>query len=237
MIADNKMKKKLIYIIDDDEDILELMKKIFLKLDMEVETFLSTNDFILRLKQRIPDLCFIDLNLGVHIGAGFQLIQAIRKKISEKIVLIVISSRDTAEDTALAIEMGADDYIIKPIKPALIEQKILQYLSSPDDDLLPMIPVPQEFRACTLLLEYYLYHLNENGFIILTPHFIPKNTVIEFNNGTLIEIMEKPFCLNVKHNWLHVDSELYAAQFIFPAEEQGFNASFRKWMILKSDHL
>lgn len=227
--------KKLIYIIDDDEDILVLLKKILLNLDMEVETFLTADSFIKKIKEKVPDLCFIDLNLGVNLGAGFQLIQAIRRKISENIILIVLSSRDASEDTAMALEYGCDDYIIKPIKASVIESKLRQHLNQAEEPSVLMTTVPEELRRCSFNLESYISHISEEGFTLLSPHFIPKQTVIEFNSGVLFEIMQKSFSLRVEKNWVHVESGLYASFFEFPEEERDFKNSFRKWLLLREE--
>lgn len=212
--------KKLIYIIDDDEDILILLKKILNNLGMIVETFQTPDTFIKRLKEKVPDLCFIDLNLGVNVGAGFQLIQAIRRKISEDVVLIVISARSSSEDTTMALEYGCDDYIVKPIKAALIENKLKQHLKHEVEITVPMISVPEDLRACSFNLESYISNINEEGFTLLTAHFIPKNTEIEFSSGVMFEIMQKNFSLRVKNNWVHVESGLYAYLFVFPPRKE-----------------
>jgi CheY-like chemotaxis protein len=230
-------KKKLIYLIDDDEDILIILKRILEKMGMEVETFTTPEPFIKRLKEQLPDLCFVDLNLGVYVGAGFQLIQAIRKKISDKVILIILSSRDSAEDTTYALEIGCDDYVVKPIKAAIIEAKLSQHLSHKVEKVGALLRVPSELSACSFGLGYYLHTVNEEGFIILTQHFIPKNTMIEFSSGQLFDVMGKSFSLRVKLNWVHEDSGLFALSFNYPAEDRVFKTAFRNWLLLRAKEI
>lgn len=226
--------KKIIYVIDDDQEILVLMKKRLTNFGMEVETFTSPESFIKRIKERLPDLCFVDLNIGVYTGAGFQLIQAVRKKVSSNIVLIVLSARDSSEDTTQALEIGADDYIVKPIKPAIIESKLKQYLGEGEERRLTSTLVEEEFRPCSFDLGFFLYHLNEDGFIILGQHFIPKQTNVEFSSGILLEIVGEPFSIRAKHNWIHEESGLFATSFSLSDDDKVLKSSFRNWMLNKN---
>ena len=227
-------KNKLIYIIDDDIAILSYLRKILINLEIEVEIFESPELFIKRLKEKIPDLCFIDINLGVNIGAGFQLIEAIRQKLSDTLVLIVLSGRDNSEDTTHALEIGGNDYIIKPIKPSIIESKVRQHLSHAGDLFSPLIAVPKELSACTFDLGFYLYQISESEFTILTQHFIPKKTNITFSSGILYEIMKVPFSLKAESNWIHTETGLYAVSFIFPNDDLKFKFAFRKWVLSRN---
>ena len=229
------LEKKLIYLVDDDEDILILLKKILVNLGMEVETFLTPELFIKQIKKKLPDLCFIDLNFDTNLGAGFQLIQAIRKKISDKVILIVLSSRDASEDITQALEIGCDDYLTKPIRAPIIESKLRQHLKNFVEPITVMTTVPEELRPCSFGLGFYLYYISESGFTILTQHFIPKKTDIFFNSGILFEIMQREFTLRVQYNWIHSESGLYAASFNFPTDDRHFKTSFRKWMLLQDN--
>lgn len=224
--------KKLIYVLDDDEDVLILLKKILQNLGMDAETFLTPESFILKFKEKKPDLCFIDLNLGKNLGAGFQVIQAIRKKITDQVILIVLSARDSSEDITQALEMGCNDYINKPIRAAIIENKLRQHFKTQDDVTLPSVTVPNDFKACTLELDYYLYYINEEGFTILTPHFIPTKSKILFDSGIVFEIFQKPFSLRVEQNWLNDELKLYATSFVYPDDDPTYKTSFRNWKLV-----
>lgn len=226
-----KLRKKLIYVLDDDEAILILMNKLLTNLGLEVETFLSADFFVNALKNKIPDLCFIDLNLGTHLGAGFQLTQALRKKLLDKIKLIVISSRDSATDITHALEIGFDDYIIKPINKNVLEAKLKQHLSEVLDETIPLKPTPKEFENCKMTLDSYLYSINEHEFTILTQHLLPQNAEVLFETGTLFNIIQKKITLPVYYHWRHVESGLNAATFHFPEDDLELRNTILKWLI------
>lgn len=227
--------KKLIYIVDDDEDVLILLKKILQNLGMEVEAFLTPELFIEKFKQKIPDLCFLDLNYGVHIGGGFQLIKALRKKNPEKLILIALSAREASEDITHALEIGCNDYLTKPVRAPIIESKLRQHFMPTTDLALPMIAIEDEqLHPCIMELNYYLHYISEDGFTILSPHFIPKKTKIEFDSGIIFEIMQKKFSLKAEHNWLSEESHLYATFFKFPDDDRSYQNAFRNWKLIST---
>jgi twitching motility two-component system response regulator PilH len=225
------MEKKIIYVLDDDEAILILLEKILSNLGMAVETFSTIELFVNGLKIRRPDLCFIDLNLGSHLGAGFQLTEALRKKNFDDIILIAISSRSTSEDITYALQHGFDDYIIKPINKILIENKLRQHFSAEITDTIPMQPVPPALAACSLDLDSFLYSIGETEFTILTPHLLPPNAEIEFQTGKLFDIIKKKIKLHLYYSWQHQESGLHAATFHFPEEDLELKNNVMKWIV------
>lgn len=232
----DKISSKLIYVMDDDQEILVYLKKILLNFDLEVETFHQSEMFLRRLKERMPDLCFVDLNLGVHDGAGFQLIKAIRKILSKSVILIVLSSRDASEDITYALEVGCSDYVTKPIKASIIESKIFQHLTHENNLPDSTTKIPEEFSECTFDLGFFPYHISEKGFVILTQHFVPKATLINFNSGILFDIMQTPFSLRVENNWVHNDTGYYALSFTLPVDDVKYKAAFRNWMLTRKPY-
>lgn len=222
--------KKLIYVLDDDESILVLLEKFLTGFGMQVETFLTTEAFVDGLRRKLPALCFIDLNFGPQLGAGFLLTKAMRKKIFERIILIVISSRNSSEDIAMALESGFDDYIVKPFSKAVIEQKLRQHFNYLIDDSLPLRPVPMALSSCIFNLESYLYSISENEFTILTHHLLPLNSEIEFESGFLFDILKKKIKLPVYYNWNHRESGLNASTFHFPKDDLDLKNTVAKWI-------
>jgi DNA-binding response OmpR family regulator len=207
------------------------MNKILENLGFEVKTFPTTDLFILSLKNDIPVLCFIDLNLGANTGEGFQLTQAIRNKLKEKIKLIVLTSRESPEDIAYALEIGFDDYLVKPINSNVIESKLRQHLKFEIQDKNQLTPMPIEYSDCTLGLESYLHSISETELSILSPHLLLPNALVEFNSGPLVEIIKKPITLKVHYNWQHADSDLYGATFDFPSDDLELKNTILKWLM------
>lgn len=224
--------KKLIYLLDDDQNCLDLLKRIITRFDIDVEFFLAPDIFLARVKEKKPDLCFIDLNFGPALGAGFQVIKAIKKMIIAPPILIVNSTRDTSEDIENALSFGADDYLIKPISSKIIENKLRQHLKYIPEVLGSTFTlVDEKLKKCKIDLNSHLYSVSEFGFIILTPHFVPKDTLIEFGTGMLFEIANQRFSMRVNNIWIHAESGLYGISFLFTDEVSELKMIFRKWIL------
>jgi two-component system alkaline phosphatase synthesis response regulator PhoP len=113
---------KKILLVDDEEDILE-----FLKYNLERENFevlVSTNgeDALKQLSQS-PDLIVLDIMMpGMD---GFELYELIKKnKESQDIPIIFLTAKSGETDEIKGLDLGASDYIQKPISPKKLIARI-----------------------------------------------------------------------------------------------------------------
>ncbi|GGC03138.1 DNA-binding response regulator [Marinobacterium zhoushanense] len=107
------MQKKLIYIIDDEADICDLISTELHRHGYDTRSFQTGAQATHALNRRKPDLCIIDLGLPDMDGI------AIVRQLCDSLGLgvIIISGRDSTSDRVLGLEFGADDYLIKPFDP------------------------------------------------------------------------------------------------------------------------
>jgi|YNPMSStandDraft_1061717.scaffolds.fasta_scaffold02380_1 DNA-binding response OmpR family regulator len=107
------MDKKLIFAIEDDEDILTLLKTSLTKENFLFEGFNNANSFFESLKSKIPDCIVLDLMLP-DID-GFSIIKKLKNsKEYKNIPIIIISAKSDEIDKVVGLELGADDYLTKP---------------------------------------------------------------------------------------------------------------------------
>ena len=104
------MNKLKIMIVDDDPNILQLISLYLTREGFEVTTA-STGDEALRLfKSAPPNLMLLDIMLPVM--DGWQVCREVRKV--SNIPIIMLTAKDETFDKVLGLELGADDYIVKP---------------------------------------------------------------------------------------------------------------------------
>ena len=117
------MKQGKIYIIEDDETIVKLLKQ---HLSQTYEVF-SVQNFR-AIKQEVeeiqPDLILIDITLPYF--NGFYWTTEIRKTMT--LPIIFISSSDDEMDTVMALNMGGDDFVSKPFSLTILDAKISAFL-------------------------------------------------------------------------------------------------------------
>lgn len=106
-------RKKSLLVIDDDQDILKVLKA---NLELYGFTALTADSWsggrdVLNL--RIPDLIILDLMLPD--GDGIEICGIIKKQYP-KLPVIMLTARDSVSDKVTGLESGADDYIVKPFE-------------------------------------------------------------------------------------------------------------------------
>lgn len=103
---------KRIAIVEDELFMRKELSGILQKADYEVEEISEFGDAAKQLLKLSPDLVLLDLNLPV--SSGFQICREIKQKSS--IPVLVLTSRDQLQDELHALNLGADEYLIKPCR-------------------------------------------------------------------------------------------------------------------------
>ena len=105
--------KKRIFIADDDEVVLESLKKLLELSDFAVGATLNSKEVITKIKSFKPDLILLDL-LMPNPG-GFEICQMLNSdKETSDIPIIVISALGGQADIKKAYRLGVIGYITKP---------------------------------------------------------------------------------------------------------------------------
>jgi len=115
-------------IVDDDKDIVYLLKMLLLRDGLivhEATNGRDAGDFIASSKP--TDIVITDLMLPYV--SGFELITQIREDQRWRDVpIIVLSGKVTERDAVRALEMGANDYVTKPYSPQELSARVKRHL-------------------------------------------------------------------------------------------------------------
>ena len=113
MSKDFQSDKKTILVIDDDIEIIELLKMF---LDLEGYTvFSSTNGMDgIKMAESNNDIDLVILDVGLPDISGQQVCKIIRQKTDTPVIML--SANDSVSDKVICLEYGADDYITKPFE-------------------------------------------------------------------------------------------------------------------------
>ena len=107
------MSKELIYVVDDEENIRELIEYNLKKAGYNIRTFADGESFLNSLQDNMPDLVCLDIMLPDY--DGLELCKKIRaSKKFKNLPIILLTAKTTEFDTIIGLESGADDYIGKP---------------------------------------------------------------------------------------------------------------------------
>lgn len=105
----------MIYLLEDDDSIRELVTYTLNSQGMEAEGFARPSQFWKALNQRMPSLVLLDIMLPEEDG------MAILKKlrgsaVTKKIPVIMLTAKGSEYDIVRGLDAGADDYIPKPFR-------------------------------------------------------------------------------------------------------------------------
>jgi len=107
------MLKERILVIDDDASILKLVSDVLTEEGFSVITASCGEEGIKKVHRSKPNLIILDLRLPDM--NGFQICQTLKKdKNVSDIPIIMLTVKSTKSSTVAGLEMGADDYIVKP---------------------------------------------------------------------------------------------------------------------------
>ncbi|MEE4355700.1 MAG: response regulator [Desulfococcaceae bacterium] len=117
------MNKETILIVDDEEDILELLRYNLAAEGYDIICAESGEAALELAESRKPDLIVLDLMLpGID---GLDVTRLLRK--NEKtlhIPIIMLTAKGTESDVVTGLELGADDYVTKPFSPRILNARV-----------------------------------------------------------------------------------------------------------------
>jgi two-component system, OmpR family, alkaline phosphatase synthesis response regulator PhoP len=121
-MGNNKQTHKVL-VVDDEEPILELLKYNLEKSGYEVRTAIDGMKAIDIAKKFIPDLVLLDIMMPKMDGV--ETCRIIRELPElQKTFVVFLTARSEEYSEVAAFDVGADDYIMKPIKPRALMSRI-----------------------------------------------------------------------------------------------------------------
>ena len=117
------MQRKTILIVDDEEDIIELIRYNLEQAEFDVITAYSGEECIEKAEKSRPSLIVLDLMLpGID---GLKTCNMLRNgKNTRNIPIIMLTAKSEEKDIISGLDIGADDYITKPFRPKILIARI-----------------------------------------------------------------------------------------------------------------
>lgn len=113
-----------ILIVDDDPHIRELLAFALGKAGMSVAQAADGEDALDAIGARLPDLMILDINMP-RLN-GLDLCRRLRAQpgAAAALPILFLSSRDDEIDRIVGIEIGGDDYVVKPFSPREVVARV-----------------------------------------------------------------------------------------------------------------
>ncbi|MEM1274313.1 MAG: response regulator transcription factor [Pseudomonadota bacterium] len=121
------MTAPLVTILDDEPQIRSLLSDALNEAGLRTMSFARATEFEAALRHATPDVCLVDL--GLPDRDGLALVHQLALELGAAI--IIISGRAEVQDRVTGLELGADDYIIKPFDPTEVVARVRARLRGP----------------------------------------------------------------------------------------------------------
>jgi phosphate regulon transcriptional regulator PhoB len=115
--------RQKILVVEDEADIRELLRYNLAQEGFAVEEASDGAEALDRIGRRAPDLLVLDLMLPQM--SGLELCRRMRSNPeTAKLPILVVTAKSAEVDRILGLEMGADDYVVKPFSPREVVARV-----------------------------------------------------------------------------------------------------------------
>lgn len=117
------MKRETILVVDDEEDILELVRYNLQREGYQVSCATSGEKALKMARQEVPDLIVLDLMLpgmdGLDVARHLKNDARCRQ-----VPVVMLTAKGEEADVVTGLELGADDYVTKPFSPRILVARV-----------------------------------------------------------------------------------------------------------------
>jgi len=117
------MTQKHLLIVEDDEDIAELMTHNLAREGFKITVAASGEDALKKVRSETYDCVLLDIMLpGID---GMDVCRALKKNAkTQNIPVVMVTAKGEESDIVSGLELGADDYLVKPFSPRVLAARI-----------------------------------------------------------------------------------------------------------------
>ncbi len=142
-----------ILVVDDEEQVCELLRNFFEREGFQVSVASSGSDMLSVLDKAHVDLITLDLNLRGEDGLSL----ARQVRASRDVPIIMITAKSGDIDRVVGLELGADDYIVKPFNLrevlARVRAVLRRYASSNDTQSAAVAGTRERYRLDSMIFD------------------------------------------------------------------------------------
>ncbi|MDC0118426.1 response regulator transcription factor [Schleiferiaceae bacterium] len=160
-----KAKDITILLVDDEPDILEIISYNLKAEGYKVKTASSGREGVEKAKKVRPDLILLDVMMPEM--DGIEACEQIRKTPGlEHTIIAFLTARGEDYSQVAGFEVGADDYIAKPVKPKVLTSRLKALLRRR-----PLEPATSEERTTLgdMVIDIERYHIEIKGKVVELP--------------------------------------------------------------------
>lgn len=132
--------RPLLLIADDEEDVVQLLKVYLRPLDCEIVVARDGEEALAIAQARLPQVVLLDVIMPKR--SGWEVCQALKAvQRTSKIAVVLVTGRGDVKDRLTGLQLGADDYLVKPFDRDQVTRRIRDLLerTHPEPEV-PAVP-------------------------------------------------------------------------------------------------
>jgi len=147
-----------ILVIEDDKDIVELVRYNLEKEGFQVSACADGSTGLAQVRKSPPDLLVLDLMLPKL--PGIEICKEIRKDVSlNRLPILILTAKGEEADRVVGLELGADDYVTKPFSPRELVARVKALLRRTE----PVSAAEKAIEIGTLRIDPAAYRVTRDG--------------------------------------------------------------------------
>lgn len=173
------MKKKIL-IIEDEIDLIKVLKDTFEKENFQVFCAENGEEGVEKFYEKNPDLILLDINMPKK--NGWEVCKEVREQ--SNIPIVMMTARDSEIDELKGLNIGADDYITKPFSLKVLVVKVKKILKIDEKSSYKIDGVYFDFKSGELKIDDEDIELTRREIQFL--EYVIKNKGIIFSREQLL---------------------------------------------------
>jgi CheY-like chemotaxis protein len=218
-----------ILVVDDDPDILKLTEKVLGSAGHTVfvaEDALRAVDWLNHIEF---DLLLSDANMPHY--SGFELVNTVRnnEKYGKMAVAMLTGLRER-KDVERAVKAGVDDYIVKPLDPLLLIQKVNSLFAKKPPAEYPEIKLDGVLSRGIMNWPVTVQSVSELGMKVMCEFPLKPGMVIDIDAQFFKTLDAEPPAMKVLSTEHDEETGMYSAHLIFLGAREAFLQKVRRWL-------
>lgn len=134
MSSNDSVVRHNILVVDDEEDLLELVRYTLAKEGHSITCVDTGEKAVDSVRQRLPDLIVLDLMLpGID---GLEVCRRLKRDSkTRELPIIMLTAKSEERDVIIGLDGGADDYVTKPFSPRVLLARVKSLMRRKDAEL------------------------------------------------------------------------------------------------------
>lgn len=173
-----------ILLVEDSRDIADLLRHYLERAGHDVDLVTNGSDVLPHAQSRPPDLVLLDLMLpGLD---GLDVCQALRRdSATADVPIIIVTARGEEGDRIRGLELGADDYVVKPFSPKEVVARVAALLRRVERPSGPAAAGPLQYGPIAMDLERHAVLVDGDEVRLTAKEFLLLQYLIE-NRGRVL---------------------------------------------------